>query len=98
MYAYFPIEWNFGKTPGDGFGGPVVDDAGTIYIVAEEFDEDFIEPGTIVCRTALDDLIENVIEGADSGGVIGDQHIKSCEDLRDALRKAADILDAALPK
>ena len=100
MYLTFPAIWNFGENPDDGFGGPPVNDAGTIYIVREEDadddwpNRDFTAP-PIAGKTSIHELVLLTLDrwkGHD--GFTSDQHAASSDALAAALRAAADALDA----
>ena len=102
MDLMFPVEWRFGDSPTDGIGGEAVEDAGTIYIVRDEENEDDFPNGDealLVKKTTLDELVIYCIDGWRNGdGYTDKDHVPASDALAEALRKAANLLDAAKRK
>lgn len=100
MDVMFPVKWRFGDNPTDGIGGPAVDDAGTVYIVRdEEQNEDWpngnYEAPMLVKKTTLAEMVAYCLEGwRTDDGYTEDAHVPASDALAAALRAAADMLDA----
>lgn len=99
MYAMFPVEWRFGDDPADGIGGPAVDDAGTVYIVRnEDVEEDWpdgnYELPILVHKTTLAEMVAYCLDGWRSDGYTHEDNVPASDALAQALRAAADMLDA----
>ncbi len=99
MDAMFPVEWRFGDDPTDGIGGPAVDDAGTVYIVRnEDVEEDWpdgnYELPILVRKTTLAEMVAYCLDGWRSDGYSHEDHVPASDALAQALRAAADMLDA----
>ena len=99
MEATFPVAWMFGNNPSDGFGGPAVDDAGTIYISREDSVSDDWPDGDydlpyIVKKTSLAEMVVYCLDGWGNNGYTDIDHVPASDALAAALRKAADMLDA----
>ena len=99
MYATFPVEWRFGDDPTDGIGGPAVDDAGTVYIVRDEAVEEDWPDGNyelpiLVRKTTLAEMVAYCLDGWRSDGYTHEDHVPASDALAQALRAAADMLDA----
>lgn len=94
---FFPVEWDFGKTPSDGIGGAPVKDAGEIFVICDD-DDPIIDcaDGVLVLKTSLSKMVDGFIE-LDSNGKIFDSHVEIGRRLRDALILAARKIDAVLP-
>jgi hypothetical protein len=101
MDVYFPVEWRFGDTPTDGIGDSAVDDAGTVYIVRDEDNDEDWPNGNraapvLVKKTTLAELMAETIDGCRNGdGYTDADHVPASDALAAALRAAADMLDAA---
>lgn len=101
MYAFFPIEWNFGDKPTDGIGGSPVDDAGTVYVVRDETNEDDypngdFSVGMMVLKTSIGEMVGDCVDGwRGLDGFTVEEHVSASDALAAALRLAADRLDAA---
>lgn len=100
MHAFFPIEWSFGDRPSDGFNGPPVEDAGTIYVARDEDSPDDWcgdghEDEYLVLKTSLTEMIDYALEGwRGPEGFTEQIHVSASDKLAAALRAAADRLDA----
>lgn len=90
MDVFFPVQWRFGDCPGDGIGGPDVDDAGTIFVTRyDDYDEELVK------KTTLTEMIAKLLKGwTDSDGYTDEAHVPASDALAAALRAAADMLDA----
>src|SRR5215470_12144186 len=77
-YAYFPIEWDFGDSPGDGRGGPPVDDALTIDVTMPVADDN-----GVTFRFSMNGLIDDFSEGSGraQGGMIIEYHWRATDKL-----------------
>lgn len=95
MYCTFPIEWDFGDNPSDGFKGKPVNDAGTIYIVRDEdIESDWKEKNSFLAgKTSLNKMVLNFLNGArDRDGYTAELHYKSAIALAEALTEAANLI------
>lgn len=96
--------WDFGEEPGDGVGGPVVSDAGTICgcftdedgpLIPDDYDWENETP----IKTSLSEMVDDFLDGARSpDGRLDREHVRSAIKLRDALLCAAIKIEAALPR
>ena len=93
--VYFPVSWRFGDRPSDGLRGPPVVDAGAIYIA--RFEEEWPVGTPLVLRkTSLQEMIADCISGwGGADGVTHSDHVPASDALAEALRQAANTLDAA---
>jgi hypothetical protein len=96
-HATLPWKWNFGDRPGDGYGGGVVADPLTIYVLLPFGKHEDTGP---LYKTSITCLIDDLLDGFNEGGkdrcVIRDDSVRgSMAVLAKALRAQADRLDAA---
>lgn len=88
--VYFPVEWRFGDSPCDGIGGLSVDDAGTVYVIRYDANDE-----ELVKKTTLMEMIAEPLDGwRGSDGYTYEMHVPASDALAAALRAAADMLDA----
>lgn len=106
MYAYFPVEWDFGEVGSDGAGGPVVVDAGAVYFCASDdvyeggalADTAFTE-GDVMARTSLCEMVADVIDGhTTNNGEVTSEARQCLLRLRGAFADCISQIDAALAK
>lgn len=85
-----PVEWDFGKKPCDGLGGPQPDDALTIDVAISD-DEPW---ESAVYRISLHEIADDMI-ACIGGAPIQPKHIRSVDRLIVGLRELADKLESA---
>ena len=95
-YLMAPYEYRFGENPGDGFSGPPVADPLMLYVVIPAAGEcsDFPPVWSISLTDVMDYMIDCNVSG---DGVVTPDMAQCVADTRDALRRLADKLDAAIP-
>lgn len=90
---FFPYQWSFIDTAGDGIGGSAPTDPLTIYA---SIDVDGCD-SRITFKTTVRELLEDTLVGYECvdkpGYVVDEDGRKVLEDMRDSLRKEADQID-----
>jgi hypothetical protein len=96
-YLFAPYEYRFGENPGDGSRGPPVADPLMLYVAIPAAGEYSDDPP--IWAISITDIMEYMIDCSVSGGstVVTPDMAQCVADTRDALRRLADKLDAAIP-
>lgn len=103
----FPITWNFGDDPSDGFGRKPVCTGDTLAVTLWQIDENAPDANVVelppeagdaigVAHISLLGIVNSFIETC-GGDVISETHADHARKIIDALRTAADRLESATP-